>query len=72
MRTVRAVEQALADERADMLGVKLARFCINKGISAQDLAKAFGVTRSTVYAWFLGKYEPTSVHVAKIREMLKA
>lgn len=36
------------------LGVKLARQAVRKNISVQELSRAVGATRQTVYRWFAG------------------
>ena len=48
-----------ANARADkkLLGVQLGKVCIQKNVSVMDVAKKFGVSRTAVYAWFVGESE---------------
>ena len=46
---------------ARSLGVALGRVCIAKGIPVIAVAKAFGVSRMTVYNWFKGDTNPSPV-----------
>lgn len=41
-----------------MVGVKIGRACIKKGISVKQVAKVAGVSVVTVYAWFMGDFNP--------------
>lgn len=52
-----------ANLKADqnLLGVRLGRLCIDKGISVVSTSKQFNVTRATIYNWFSGKTEPCKV-----------
>lgn len=57
--SVALVRQVQARPRdGQKLGLKLARFCIAHDIPISRIAKRFGVSRQTVYNWFLGKCEP--------------
>lgn len=40
------------------LGVRLGRACIKKDISISTVAGALGVSRQTLYNWFVGKSSP--------------
>lgn len=40
------------------LGVRLGRVCIERDISVIQVAEALGVTRQTVYNWFVGASSP--------------
>ena len=42
------------------LGVKLGRVCIKHDIPVSDVASQLGVSRQTVYNWFMGTHEPHS------------
>lgn len=53
-------------------GVKLGRFCIQKDIPVRDVAEHFGVSRVTIYKWFIGEWHPRSQHIAKIAEVVGA
>ena len=52
------------------LGVKFGRYCIQNNISVVELSKLFGVSRQTLYNWFLGKHEPGPQHIPMIKEIL--
>lgn len=67
----RIVKANLAADRTS-LGVQLGRFCIEKEIPVSDVAEYFGVTRMTVYQWFLGKWIPRAAHSEKIKKALKS
>ena len=45
-----------ADHRR--LGVALGRAAIALGVSVSDVARTMGVSRQTVYNWFVGSYDP--------------
>jgi DNA-binding XRE family transcriptional regulator len=49
-----------------------AEYCIKGDIGVEDLARMFGVARSTVYFWFKGQYTPRERHLAKMRRVLDA
>lgn len=55
---------AKADGRK--LGVRLGRACIAQGVPVAVVAKAMGVTRSTVYNWFCGASAPHTALVPAI------
>lgn len=52
------------------LGVKFGRHCIQNNIPVAKLSEEFGVTRQTLYNWFLGKHEPGPQHIPRIKEIL--
>lgn len=49
-----------ANKQADPfhVGVCLGRVCIERDIPIQDVAEYLGVSRQTVYSWFLGLTQP--------------
>jgi len=49
----------------------LGRLCIAKDISVIEVTKHFGVSRTAVYDWFLGKSMPNKTHEVKIYKYLK-
>lgn len=53
-----------------MLGVQLAKLCVDKNIPVSDVAEFFGVSRVSVYAWFRGQVEVSDKHAAKVQELL--
>ena len=46
-----------ADE--ELLGVKLGRVCIRNNMPVSVLAARLGVSRQTVYNWFVGTSKPS-------------
>jgi transcriptional regulator with XRE-family HTH domain len=53
-------------------GVRLAKHCIAKGISVNQIAKFFGVSRMTVYTWFTGSGMPHKSKLELIEELLSS
>lgn len=51
-------------------GVRLARVCISKRISVAEVAKKLGVSRPTVYGWFLGTQYPKDEQLERIKELI--
>lgn len=64
--TIREVQEA----NPTLLGVKLARICIDRNIPVSDVAEFFGVSRVTVYAWFRGKAVVSGKHADKMQKLL--
>ena len=64
----------LADQikKADptLLGVKLARVCLDKDIPVSDVADFFSVSRMTIYSWFRGDVAVSSKHTEKMEKLL--
>ena len=63
--------KAVAKANQDLVGVMLGRLCIDKDISVIEVAKHFGVSRTAIYAWFMGKSIPNKTHEVKIYKYLK-
>lgn len=63
LRVVRANEQADPSN----IGVLLGRFCIKQEIPVAEVADFFGVSRMTVYNWFIGVNAPRK----KLRESIE-
>lgn len=59
-----------ANRKADPfhVGVCLGRVCIDRDIPIQDVAEYLGVSRQTIYSWFLGITQP---HPANRKIMLE-
>lgn len=58
-----------ADEQ--LLGVRLGRVCIGKGIPVSDVAEALGVSRQTIYNWFSGGTIPQGESAALVEAYIK-
>lgn len=61
-----------ANRQADSsrLGVELGRICIALDISVVVIARDAGVSKQTVYNWFIGKCDPHPKLVRQIRELV--
>ena len=57
-----------ADHRR--LGVALGRAAIKLGVSVSDVAKTLGVSRQTVYNWFVGSYDPKASLTGEATKLL--
>lgn len=53
-----------------LLGVKLGKICVAKDIPVTDVAEYLGVSRMTVYSWFLGKHDVNDKHYPKVQELV--
>lgn len=63
---VKQVEQA----NPELLGVKLAKACIDKDVPAAYVAQALGVSKQAVYAWFVGRFQPNGTLTPKVEALL--
>lgn len=52
------------------LGIALGRAAIKLGISVADVAGTIGVSRQTVYNWFVGTHDPKSTHTKAVTKLL--
>jgi transcriptional regulator with XRE-family HTH domain len=52
-------------------GVQLGRYCSPREISAQSLARDFGVSKVAIYNWMSGLSVPNSQHARRISQYLK-
>ena len=66
VRLVRANQEASTESPGVMLG----RMCISKEYPVRDVAEHCGVSRMTIYKWFVGEWIPRKAHAAKIEEVL--
>lgn len=53
-----------------LLGVKLGRVCIKHEVPVIDIASQLGVSRQTVYNWFMGTHEPKEELTLYIQELI--
>lgn len=67
--SVRLIElNKQADKR--LLGVRLGRVCIKHNIPVVDVASTLGVSRQTVYNWFIGETNPQKAIAPAVQSML--
>jgi len=52
------------------LGIALGKAAIKLGISVADIALTIGVSRQTVYNWFVGAHDPKGQHTKAITKLL--
>lgn len=57
-----------ADKRR--LGVALGRVAIESGVPVSEISDMLGVSRQTVYNWFIGGYDPQAKHIDNIKTVL--
>lgn len=48
-------------------GVKLGRLCIANDVPVAEMADSLGVTRQTLYNWFIGATSPANSHSDAIK-----
>lgn len=63
MREVEAADQS-------KVAIRFAKLCIAQNIPVATVAMKFGVSRTSVYAWFRGQYTPASGHLEQMQIML--
>ena len=68
--TIRVAE-AINSADGDLVGVQLGRLCIKHDIAVSKVAKYLGVTRQTVYSWFVGKSEPQPYYYKAVQRMIR-
>ena len=57
-----------ADKRR--LGVALGRVAIEASVPVTEISDMLGVSRQTVYNWFIGSYDPQAKHITNINTVL--
>lgn len=55
---------------ARLPGVRLGRYCIEHRISVREIAAELGVSRQTIYWWFIGKFQPKLEQRSQIEAVL--
>jgi DNA-binding XRE family transcriptional regulator len=60
----------LNTEATPTLGVKLGRVCIKKDVPVSEVASRLGVSRQTIYNWFMGTHEPNEELTETIKELI--
>jgi predicted transcriptional regulator len=51
------------------IGVRLGRHCIDQNISVSELMGLLGVSKQTIYNWFMGVHTPGPRQTTKIKEL---
>lgn len=64
------IAEAIREADGNLLGVQLGRACLARDIPVSTIAVDLGVTRQTVYHWFLGLSEPRGGSCDAIRTYL--
>ena len=54
------------------LGVALGKSCIGLGIPVATIAVKLGVSRQTVYNWFVGTHDPHESYAKEIERLISA
>lgn len=62
--------QDVKDANPNLIGVKLAKICIKRDIPVIDIAKHFGVSRVSVYAWFRGQRHVADRHLDRMHKLI--
>lgn len=62
--------EAIRAANPELIGVQLGLACINVNIPVSDVAKAFKVSRMTIYSWFIGASNPQPQKVKLIKHFL--
>jgi transcriptional regulator with XRE-family HTH domain len=52
------------------LGVRLGKLCIKNNIPVAEVATSFGVSRQTIYNWFIGATFPQPAFEESINEFI--
>ena len=60
----------LNKEATPTLGVKLGRVCIKKDVPVSEVASRLGVSRQTIFNWFMGTHEPNEELTETIKELI--
>lgn len=55
-----------------LLGVKLGRICIKQDIPVSTVAARLGVSRQTVYNWFMGETDLQDQSVDAVQDLIKS
>lgn len=51
------------------IGVRLGRHCIDHNVSVNELVELLGVSKQTIYNWFVGVHTPGPRQSTKIQEL---
>jgi len=53
-----------------LLGVKLGRACVKNNVPVSQVSSKLGVSRQTVYNWFMGRSHPQNSIVKSVEKLL--
>lgn len=67
--SIRLVELNKEADRK-LIGVRLGRRCIKIGVSVSEVASQLGVSRQTIYNWFVGVTTPRATQVQLIKNFI--
>jgi hypothetical protein len=67
-----SIEVAEAIWKGDQsrLGVRLGKLCIQRRVPVAKVAGTLGVSRQTIYNWFVGAYDPAESHKDAVEKFL--
>jgi hypothetical protein len=68
--TARIIKAVNSADSKSSLGVRLGKFCISRDIPVSDVAEFFGVSRMTIYKWFVGEWIPRKRHTENILKII--
>lgn len=62
------------NKKADskLLGVRLGRVCIQQNIPVSTVASRLGVSRQTIYNWFMGETNLQDQSVDAVQDLIKS
>lgn len=63
--------QDIQDANPLMLGVKLGKACVAKEIPVTEVAEYLDVSRTTIYAWFMGRAHVSDKYAAKVEDLIQ-
>lgn len=67
--SVRIIEQNRNADKS-RLGVRLGRACIKRDIPVTTVADSLGVSRQTIYNWFIGVSDPQNLAIAAVKQFI--
>jgi DNA-binding phage protein len=54
-----------------LVGVRLGKVCIKRNIPVSAVARELGVSRQTVYNWFVGESNPQNLIVDAVEQLIE-
>jgi hypothetical protein len=61
-----ALVQQVAAADPSLPTIRLAKVCIDRGVSVWEVSRKLGVSRPIIYRWFSGKTIPRTKHLEQI------